>query len=254
MKNLLLILLCLPVSVAGCQLFEDVSEIRFLDNTDSGHDLENVTDAGDADVLDTGDHADADDLGTDATTDMSVDLAHDMAEDLADGLDESDAGEDLTEDVLPDMPAGCDTTGCAEGTFCDAPTGLCEPLTCLAPLVVRGNACIEAGLVCTAATGLIGGTCDPVAQTGCQAGNFCGIRFSNGVFERVCLVPPASTVGEGQACNATACEPGFGCFAGTCRRFCDVSNGAGCRSTESCAPPLAPTHGIGFCDEDCTLD
>jgi hypothetical protein len=226
--------------VSGCSLFEDVSTVRFVEvsdvGQDSGHDANGVEDVGDSGWPDLDASAD-----TDAPDVQTEDVA-----DLGDA-DAADASEDT--DVPEDMAAPQDMAH-------DGPEDVGSDATlCTLPEILRDGLCIEAGTVCAApAEDLIPGVCDPVAQTGCQAGTFCTIRFSSGVFERVCATVPTATVGEGEACNMIPCEAGFGCFAGTCRRYCDVDNAAGCRANEACAPPLAPTHGIGFCDEDCTLD
>ncbi len=129
---------------------------------------------------------------------------------------------------------------------------------CRSGYVKRAGACIQAGIYCANPGGSIGGSCDPVAQTGCAPGLNCTVRaISMSSFERVCSQPsqlPVAT--EGESCIGTSgkvCEPAYACVQGVCRRYCDMANAAGCRDTQYCAPALAPTPGLGFCNDDCSL-
>lgn len=149
-------------------------------------------------------------------------------------------------DKCPTPPTGA-TSICKNDT-CD--------FECNPKLIRRDMACVPFGGTCnTSDTPLLPGNCDPVGQTGCAATEQCNVvRLSATNYERRCAPIPTQRARLGEACTMVACEAGLGCFAGTCRRFCDVTNGAGCMLAETCAPPLAPTPGIGFCDEDCAID
>ncbi|MEZ4459376.1 MAG: hypothetical protein R3E66_06535 [bacterium] len=142
----------------------------------------------------------------------------------------------------PNADGICGTDGC--------------DFSCKPDFVRRDDQCITAGTTCPNAGGLIGGDCDPIAQTGCPNGFFCTIRsVSANQFERICAFDnPNATATEGDSCVAVACGPGLACFAGTCRRYCDVSNAAGCAPGQFCAPPIAPTPGIGYCHDGCSLN
>lgn len=124
--------------------------------------------------------------------------------------------------------------------------------------VKRNGACVQAGIFCANPGGSIGGVCDPVAQTGCGAGQNCSVRaISANSFERVCvLASPLPVALEGESCigsTGKVCEATHACVLGLCRRYCDMANAAGCMDTQYCAPALAPTPGLGFCNNDCSL-
>ncbi len=136
------------------------------------------------------------------------------------------------------------------------PTG-CE-FVCRAGFVERDGTCIQAGIYCDNPGGSIGGVCDPVAQTGCNAASTCALRpVSSNSFERVCLLNSTLPMAlEGEACagaTGKTCESAHACVANICRRYCDLSNAAGCLETQYCAVGLAPTPGLGFCNDDCSL-
>jgi len=137
-----------------------------------------------------------------------------------------------------------------------APTG-CD-FVCRSGFVERDGACIQAGVYCDNPGGSVGGVCDPVAQTGCNAASTCVLRpASPTTLERVCLINSTLPIAqEGEACAGSSgktCAPAHACVANICRRYCDLSNAAGCRETQYCAVGLAPTPGLGFCNDDCTL-
>lgn len=151
-------------------------------------------------------------------------------------------------------------------TACPMPpefgTAVCNPtgcgFECNASYVKRDGACVQAGIYCANPGGSIGGACDLVAQTGCGAGLSCTVRaISMSSFERVCSPPSALPAAlEGESCTGASgkvCEVSHACVQGVCKRYCDMANAAGCRDTQYCAPALAPTPGLGFCNDDCSL-
>jgi hypothetical protein len=73
-------------------------------------------------------------------------------------------------------------------------------------------------------------SCDPVSNMGCASPNQCVLLSSE---KPTCGV--TGTGGQGSACTTTAdCQGGYGCFAGTCRKICLVSTGAGCSGGSAC--------------------
>lgn len=129
---------------------------------------------------------------------------------------------------------------------------------CRTGFIKRGDECVSQGIYCNNPGGQIGGVCDPVAQTGCSAAAVCSVRaVGMNSYERVCTL--ASTLPlalEGEDCtpaSGKSCEPAHACVLGVCRRFCDTNNAAGCGETQYCAPAIAPTPGLGFCNDDCSL-
>ncbi|MBW2733497.1 MAG: hypothetical protein JRH20_14010 [Deltaproteobacteria bacterium] len=72
--------------------------------------------------------------------------------------------------------------------------------------------------------------CDPVQNSGCAYPNEC-ILLSNE--ETRCALLGTGT--QGDYCSSyTLCAGGYGCFAGACRKVCDLWSGSGCGWDESC--------------------
>lgn len=140
---------------------------------------------------------------------------------------------------------------CQEGFGCDNDARVCRHWCCSNEDCPPTQFCnvfagTNAGL-CSAPD-----NCDPIAQTGCEAGQECNV-LGNG--DRVC--DPAGTVTEGMICMArNACVAGFTCVALTtetdshCRAYCDPSATAGnpgaCPDTFMCVPNGATGFGACF--------
>jgi hypothetical protein len=90
--------------------------------------------------------------------------------------------------------------------------------------------------------------CDPLAQTGCQAGFSCQINIPYASPSDVSC-RPAGIIDANAACSPTAlCKPGEGCVlsspsAGVCRVYCDLS-APNCLAGETCKSINDPTIGI----------
>jgi hypothetical protein len=66
--------------------------------------------------------------------------------------------------------------------------------------------------------------CDPIANTGCTSPNQC-LMLSSGT--PTCAVLGTGT--QGSTCSSTVlCTGGYACFAGTCRKICNATDGTGC--------------------------
>jgi hypothetical protein len=145
----------------------------------------------------------------------------------------------------------CCTNQC-NGGLCGAPVCKADGLSCTAASQCCTNQCNGGlcgaplckadGLSCTAASqccsfacsgGLCGsssGSCNPVTDTGCTAGNDCILLSSE---TTTCAIGGFGV--QGDSCSATVtCAGGYGCFAGTCRKICKTSTGQGCTSPSVC--------------------
>lgn len=122
-------------------------------------------------------------------------------------------------------------TGCQDGFQCD--DGTCKAICCTNSDCVTGDFCgpismADAGY-CT--TPVI---CDPIAQTGCDAGFAC-YPTGGGL---VCDSP--GTLGEGELCMSRSdCAPGMGCIStmmadGACRAWCDTADPDSCPMDFAC--------------------
>lgn len=117
--------------------------------------------------------------------------------------------------------------------------------------------------------------CDPIAQTGCQAGEKCtwivdfdSTPMQDEIGHIGCV--PAGTLAEGAACDdpranidggSDACAPGLLCIARNCKPICDLqrvpgSGGGACNTNFSCSAysgvfvaGAAPTAGV--CEPGC---
>jgi hypothetical protein len=117
---------------------------------------------------------------------------------------------------------------CSGGQCC---TPSCAGKTC------GSNGCGGSCGSCSGSSQCVNGTCqsdpddcDPVYNTGCAAPNECWLLSSE---KTVCAVTGSGT--QGSSCSSTSsCSGGYGCFAGTCRKVCDLNSGAGCDFGETC--------------------
>jgi len=152
---------------------------------------------------------------------------------------------------------------CGTGSFCNIPTGNCEPLLAQGGTCQRDSQCVTGSCVdnvccdsacagecracAQAATGLANGTCgnvvigtDPFAECADQGAASCGRTGACGV--GACALYPASTV-----CTAASCSANV------------QSNVDSCNGTGTCidggTTPCAPyTCGATSCQITCTLD
>jgi len=138
----------------------------------------------------------------------------------------------------------------------------------------RGGTGGAAGTTATAGTGGAtgsggtggGGVCNPVAQTGCGAGQRCAwIYTSQSAGHNACLadgtVDLGGTCGYGPLGETTGfdnCKKATACISGVCKTICDANAVPdACPTNYLCgryvgAPfDLAGTLGIGFCDPTC---
>jgi hypothetical protein len=73
-------------------------------------------------------------------------------------------------------------------------------------------------------------SCDPVSNTGCSFPNGCWLLSG----ERTACAQ-TGTGGQGASCSTTSeCQGGYGCFALTCRKICDITTGDGCDAGSMC--------------------
>lgn len=104
--------------------------------------------------------------------------------------------------------------------------------------------------------------CNPVAQTGCGAGQKCAwFSVGGGVGGNGCA--PVGAKAAGQACTigpdgATTgyddCAAGLSCVSGECRAICDLTTEATCSSAQACtryAGVFEDASGLGVCDPTC---
>jgi hypothetical protein len=135
-------------------------------------------------------------------------------------------------------PDGCGGScgSCGFGSTCNA--GQCS--TCQPSCAGRscgpdgcGGSCgsCSAGTTCSSGTCVSSSTgCDPVANTGCTIPNGCWVLSSG---QTTCALTGSGT--QGSACATTSnCSGGYACFAGTCRKICDVVGGTGCSLGSNC--------------------
>lgn len=163
--------------------------------------------------------------------------------------------------------------GIEASAICEA--GSCE-LECLDSTHIRyKNGCSKAGNVCPSADRPLAGPCDPVFQTGCQAGLMCSYTPRIGIsctdqadcevgelcnpgnnrcirFESACVSDANATIPLGDSCSGTTdtCAPGYLCSANFCRQMCDPLTAAGCEPGEFCVPIQAGS-GAGLCRDAC---
>lgn len=72
--------------------------------------------------------------------------------------------------------------------------------------------------------------CDPVTNTGCASPNECVLLSSE---DTRCAVTGFGH--QGSSCSTTSdCDGGYGCFAGSCRKICELSTDDGCSFGEVC--------------------
>ncbi len=163
--------------------------------------------------------------------------------------------------------------GIGASAICES--GACE-LECLDQTHIRyKNGCSKAGNVCPSADKPLAGPCDPVFQTGCQAGLMCSYTPRIGIsctdqddcevgelcnpgnnrcirFESACVSDANATIPLGDSCAGTTdtCAPGYLCSANFCRQMCDPLTAAGCESDEFCVP-IQVGSGAGLCRDAC---
>ncbi len=105
---------------------------------------------------------------------------------------------------------------------------------------------------CERCPGASTGSCDPVSQCGCAAGQMCSITdFETGALGCV----DEGTTLAGDSCNVTVgeCEPGTDClmwyYTGVCSPFCETD--ADCNNGEPCVEWEVP--GVKHCLSGCDL-
>jgi hypothetical protein len=209
-------------------------------------------------------------VATDAQPDAQPDAELDAQPDA-----ELDAQPDAEPDVQPD--AEPDVQPDAEPDTPDV-----DPGACLDELPLQG---VPTGNVCTnVPTITMTGNCDVVAQTGCEAGQYCDITIAivQGASQLrvVCVDGEGVTGGTcefvavGEVCTQRdtandppervgVCYPGSTCpglrstdLQTRCDPWCKLDTGLGCDATEFCVPisPESSAFGIGRCaqsDELC---
>lgn len=127
-------------------------------------------------------------------------------------------------------PANVDANG---GT--DAPAPDADPNAYACPATGTPPACTGTTTPPTTPVGSGGGTCDPLAQTGCAAGEKCTWildQQSPSIGHIGCA--PDGDIALGCACSVGAagatgyddCAKGAFCSAGTCKTICDLDGGA----------------------------
>jgi hypothetical protein len=124
---------------------------------------------------------------------------------------------------------------CKTGTTCSAGKCSCSP-------VCAGKSCGDDGCggscgSCKTGSWCSAGkcvpstqVCDPVTNSGCTSPEGCWLLSTE---QPVCALTGSGKQGAG--CSSTSsCAGGHGCFAGTCRKICELFSGAGCASSQSC--------------------
>lgn len=201
--------------------------------------------------------------------DVGADAAQDAISDAT-----TDAGSDATTDA--DTP----DTAVPDTNLPDTPD--VDPGACLDELPLQG---VPTGNVCTNVPAItMTGNCDVVAQTGCEAGQYCDITIAivQGASQLrvVCVDGEGVTGGTcefvavGEVCTQRdtandppervgACYPGSTCpglrstdLQTRCDPWCKLDTGLGCDAAEFCVPvsPESSAFGIGRCaqsDELC---
>jgi hypothetical protein len=130
--------------------------------------------------------------------------------------------------AVPDSCVGVSQPACV------ALDGLPTEGACMPPCFVQDPAgCEGAPLDCHAKTDPMwhsgscfgqADACDPIAQSGCDAGQTCTV-MGGGPFGGVAYVcDEAGSVPEGDDCSSDDCEEGLACVEEVCSEFCDPLN------------------------------
>jgi hypothetical protein len=134
----------------------------------------------------------------------------------------------------------CGDNGCG-GSCGTCGTGVCHLGACCTPSC-SGKTCGDNG--CGGSCGTCGSgqlcssgscvqdpnSCDPVDDVGCAFPNEC-ILLANET--TACALAGSGT--QGSSCSATVtCAGGYSCFAGHCRKVCDLASGSGCPIGTTC--------------------
>jgi hypothetical protein len=131
--------------------------------------------------------------------------------------------------------------------FCSSDTG-CAGGLCIVTLDDGSGGTLPGVTLCTH-------VCDPVTQTGCPTGAFCGIYQETAGAMRILTdcSAPAGTGGQGASCfDDTDCRAGFACITGSCLHWCRYPAGTGCTGGYTCYPFTTPLivggQQYGVCD------
>ncbi|RMG98794.1 MAG: hypothetical protein D6705_04810 [Deltaproteobacteria bacterium] len=156
---------------------------------------------------------------------------------------------------------GTDPTSCDPGQTCAAIAGNPAEGTCLPACFEQDpNACALAGGTCQVRTApeyhdgaCVGQAtpCDPVGQTGCDAGETC-TAVGGGAFGGTAFVcEAAGNVPDGGDCSVDpqACAEGLACVDDVCRAYCDPGNDACAMGTctDVSADLYLPAGTLGVC-------
>jgi uncharacterized protein (TIGR03382 family) len=152
---------------------------------------------------------------------------------------------------LPACPPG---TQCKSEGYCSKPEGVAT--------VCSSDADCSSLDFCkktsqTAASGMCVRQCNPLSDSGCNAGDACAWYFIPWEDQVIGECKPDVGAGTGSSCGgATVCKPNLVCInvGGTgprCYKDCDVKKNLGCDSDEAClslAIPEDPRHGVCVCN------
>ncbi len=143
--------------------------------------------------------------------------------------------------TLGDGAACTMATDCQEGFACVVPAGsgagTCQHYCC--PMAPGANAACPTGQSCmtTFQDTDVGycsfpDDCDPIAQTGCDAGEGCYLAMG-GTF--ACAVPAGDAGGTGHPCAfINDCMPGYACIDDMCAELCTRPDGTECDAPAVC--------------------